>query len=233
MPFETVIKPPHLLAEVFADLIGRRVRESDPRSRFAVSLTGGSVAQAFFPALSAAPIDWNRIDWFWGDERAVPPTHPDSNYGLAAQLLFSRVPVPSGRIHRMEAEADDLDRAARGYEELLGSILGRAARFDVVLLGVGPDGHVCSLFPDHPALDERARLVVPIVDSPKPPPRRLTLTLPALAGAIVVIAAFGASKAAVMREAREDPGSRLPVALAARAAREAIFLIDEEAGRSG
>jgi 6-phosphogluconolactonase len=231
--FETIVKPPHLLAKEFVDRLGRWLGESDPRSPFGVSLTGGSVAQAFFPALAAAPIDWNRIEWFWGDERAVPPNHPDSNYGLAAHTLFSQIAVAPERIHRMKAEADDLNHAARDYEEELTSIAGRPPRVDLVLLGVGPDGHVCSLFPDHPALEERRRFVVPIVDSPKPPPRRLTLTLPALAGATVIVAAFGASKVAVIREARENAASRLPVALAARAAREAIFLIDDGAAGSG
>jgi 6-phosphogluconolactonase len=99
-----------------------------------------------------------------------------------------------------------------------------------VLLGVGPDGHVCSLFPGHPLLDEQHRFVAAILDSPKPPPRRLTLTLPALAAArLLVVAAFGEATAAVMREALEDPKSGLPVALALRGAKQALVLLDAAA----
>ncbi|MGH9145841.1 MAG: 6-phosphogluconolactonase, partial [Vicinamibacterales bacterium] len=109
----------------------------------------------------------------------------------------------------------------------LRTIAGSPPRVDMILLGVGPDGHVCSLFPGHPALDESSRLVVAVTDSAKPPPRRLTLTLPALAGtSLLVIAAFGNEKAAIVREALENPDSSLPVARAARQSRRTLFLLD-------
>ncbi len=207
------------------------------RGRFALALAGGSVAQAFLPALARAAVDWKRTDFFWGDERAVPPDHPDSNYGLARALWLKEAGIPAERIHRMPAEvgadggADTgLDAAARDYEAEMRNRLGTPPALDVVLLGVGPDGHVCSLFPGHPLLDEKARFVVAVTDSPKPPPRRLTLTLPALAAArLLVVAAFGAAKAAVMREALEDPASRFPVALALRQAKQALVLLDPAA----
>jgi 6-phosphogluconolactonase len=129
----------------------------------------------------------------------------------------------------MPADIPDLERAARDYEIEIVRALGESPRFDVVLLGVGPDGHVCSLFPGHPALRVTSRLVVAVNDSPKPPASRLTLTLAALAGADLFVAAFGKSKAAVAREALEEPGSLLPVGLAARAARTATFLLDSAA----
>jgi 6-phosphogluconolactonase len=129
-------------------------------------------------------------------------------------------------VHRMPADRPDLDEAARTYEADIARTIGAGASFDVVLLGVGPDGHVCSLFPGHPALDETARRVVAITDSPKPPPARVTLTIPALRGADIVVAAFGESKAEAIEGALDRPASRLPVARAAAVGRRAIFLLD-------
>ncbi len=109
-------------------------------------------------------------------------------------------------------------------------ILGAPPRLDLALLGVGPDGHVCSLFPGHPLLLEESRSVAVVDDSPKPPPRRLTLTLPVLAAAeLVVVAALGRGKAEVVREAVEESASALPVARVARRARRCVFLVDAEA----
>ena len=130
----------------------------------------------------------------------------------------------------MRADDDDKDAAARAYESILVEHAGSPPALDVALLGVGPDGHVCSLFPGHRLLQEEIRLVAPISDSPKPPPQRLTLTLPALAAArLLVVAVFGAAKARVMREALEDPASRLPVALVLRGATQALLLLDPPA----
>ncbi len=192
-------------------------------------LPGGSVAQAFLPVVAEAAIDWALVDVFWGDERAVPPDHPESNYRLADELLLERVGIDRARVHRMPADGADLDAGARAYEAELVRVLGDPPRFDVVLLGVGPDGHVCSLFPGHPALLETSRRVVAVTDSPKPPPGRLTLTLAALYGAEIYVAAFGPSKAVVVREALTTPASPLPVALAARAGKRAVFMLDTDA----
>lgn len=198
--------------------------------RFAVALPGGSVATTFFPRLAAARLDWARTHCFWGDERAVPPTDSASNYGIARALLLERVGVPPAHIHRMKAEAEDLDTAATEYANEMVRVLGTPPRLDIVLLGMGPDGHVCSLFPGHALLHDRGRWVEAVVDSPKPPPRRLTLTLPALtAAALVVVAALGEPKAAAVREALEDSASVLPVSLAVRGAPRALFLLDQAA----
>jgi 6-phosphogluconolactonase len=215
------------LARLLEDQAGRARKE---RGVYAVALPGGSAAGILFPELARAQCDWSRVAFFWGDERAVPPEHPDSNYGLARKLWLDPARVPAASVHRMPADAPDLKRAARSYEDEMTGVLGAPARLDMALLGVGPDGHVCSLFPGHPLLRERDRLVAPIEDSPKPPPRRLTLTLPALwAAEVVVVAALGEPKAAVLREALEDPASELPVALALRGARRAVLLLDPPA----
>ncbi|HEV7499393.1 MAG TPA: 6-phosphogluconolactonase, partial [Vicinamibacteria bacterium] len=165
-----------------------------------------------------------------GDERAVPPGHPDSNYGLARSLWLDPAGVPAERVHRMRADAPDLDEASADYAAVLERVAGGPPRLDLVLIGVGPDGHVCSLFPGHPLLEERARSVAAVEDSPKPPPRRMTLTLPVLIGAeLVVVVALGGGKAEIIRSALEDAQSRLPVALVAQQARETLFLLDGEA----
>jgi 6-phosphogluconolactonase len=213
------------LARVFVSRVEERFREL---GRLSLVLPGGSAAEAFCPALVHAKIRWRDVDLFWCDERAVPPDHPDSNYRLANELLLSRVPVDPARVHRMIGEAPELDAAAIEYEKRIVRASGAPPHVDIVLLGVGSDGHVCSLFPNHPSLDERSRLVVPIFNSPKPPPRRLTLTLAAIADAIVVVAAFDSSKADVINEALRDPDSSLPVARAARLAKKCLFLLGAE-----
>ena len=202
------------------------------RGRFSVALAGGSVASSYFARLAAAGVEWSRTDFFWGDERAVSPDHPESNFGAARRLWLEPAGVPAARIHRMEAEAADPERAALAYSETLAQVAGAPPRLDFVLLGLGADGHVCSLFPGHPALREETRSVLAIHDSPKPPRRRLTLTLAVLTAArLVVVAASGSRKGAVVREALEREDSALPVSLLARGARRLLFLLDVEAGR--
>jgi 6-phosphogluconolactonase len=231
MPFETIVRPIPALAAILAEEATNLARAATSEGRcFALVLPGGSVAEAFFPTLAVASINWRRVECFWSDERSVSPDDPRSNYRLATRLLFNHASVDRTRVHRMPAEAVDLDRAAETYEAELRTVLGPSPRFDMVLLGVGADGHICSLFPGHPALDEPARLVLAVTDSPKPPSRRLTLTLPALSGAsLVVVAAFGREKAPVVREALTDPQSGLPVARAARAGRRSLALLDSQA----
>jgi len=200
-------------------------RRFDELGRLSLALPGGSAAEAFCPALARARIRWRDVDLFWCDERAVPPDHADSNYRIAHELLLSRVEIDPARLHRMRADAPDLDAAAVEYETRIIRSSGAPPHLDVVLLGVGSDGHVCSLFPGHQALAEAHRLVVPVLDSPKPPPRRLTLTLPALARALIVVAAVDESKAAVVKEALDDPASDLPVARAIQIGQAGLFLL--------
>lgn len=208
----------------------------EARGRCVVLLTGGSLAPTFFPALAALPLDWRAVDFVWGDERAVPPDAADSNYRAARELWLDPAGVPQARRHRMPAERGDLEAAAAAYAaelEAVAGVAGGPPAVDVALLGVGPDGHVCSLFPGHPALDEGERWVMAVHDSPKPPPRRLTVTLPVLAAArSTVVAALGEGKAAAVAAALRDPASTLPVALVARRAQRALFLLDAAAAAS-
>ncbi len=225
---EVIVSPSPELARVFA---GRFTAESRAaiaaRGRFACALPGGSVAETFFPELVRAPVAWRQVEFFWCDERAVAPDDPESNYGLARRLLLDPVQADSRRVHRIEGERGDLSAAARAYDAEMLRILGDPPSVDLALLGLGPDGHVCSLFPGHPLLHERERRVAALADSPKPPARRITLTMRALELArCVCVAGFGDSKAEAIRAAIEDPASQLPVARALRAARHAFVLVD-------
>ena len=233
MNLELEVAPEEVLAASFRDLFVVLAQAALERhGRFAFALPGGSTAEAFLPPLARAALDWSRLDFFWGDERAVAPDHADSNYGLTRRLLLDRVGVDPERVHRVAGEAEDREAAAEDYERALLRIVGDPPRLDLALMGVGPDGHVCSLFPGHPVLAERTRWVAAVYDSPKPPPARITLTLKTLAAAeVVCVAAFDEAKAEALRSALEDPGSSLPVARVAREATRAVFMLDPAAAR--
>ena len=227
---ETFIATPAELACVFAERLVFAARRAQTDGRvLSLVLPGGSVAQAFLPVVAEARIDWALVELFWGDERAVPPDHPESNYRLADQLLLGRVSIDGARVHRMPADDADLDAGARAYEAELVRVLGdpttvrrraagrRAGRTRLLAVSGSPGAH------------ETSRRVVAVTDSPKPPRERLTLTLAALEGAEVYIAAFGASKAEAVREALTTSTSPLPVARAARAGARAVFMLDTDA----
>lgn len=215
-----------------AERLAADVEAEARRSRhgaFTIAIPGGSVASACFPRLAKLALDWSRVEVFWVDERAVPPTDSESNYRLARELWLDPASVPAGRIHRVPGEAADLGRAAREYARELIGLAGDPPRLDYVLLGVGPDGHVASLFPGHAALDDKGP-VLAIDDAPKPPARRLTLSLPAITAARrVAFVAFGEAKADVMRAALQDQTSPLPVARVVRDAARCLVLLDREA----
>ena len=228
---EVIVADASALARALLDRLSAAMGEAaSARIPLSMALPGGSAAEVLLPALAQAPLDWTRWDFFWSDERAVAPDHPDSNYGLAQRLFLGPIAVDPGRVHRMKAEDPDLEAAADAYEAELLSALGDPPILDFVLMGMGPDGHVCSLFPGHRALGEETRRVLAISDSPKPPPRRVTLSMPALEAAkVVCVAAFGEGKAEALRAALQDPGSTLPVARVARDARRVLFLLDPAA----
>ena len=147
--------------------------------RFAVALMGGSTPESFYQHLAtnfADQVPWTRVHIFWSDERYLAPDHPDSNVGMARKTFIDAVPIPEANVHAPRTDLPDPDDAARLYEEDVRSLLGHEPRFDWMLLGLGEDGHVASLFPGGAALEERDRLVVAVRDSPKPPPVRLTMT---------------------------------------------------------
>ena len=178
---------------------------------FRVALAGGTTpAQAY--ALLAAwpePLPWGHVQVFWGDERPVPPDHPDSNYRMAHEALLAHVAVPSAQVHRLRGEARDLAGAAAEYALALADAFGIPAdgpppRFDLVLLGMGAEGHTASLFPNSPVLASRAWVAAPFV--PALGMCRLTLTPAVLnAAAQVVFAVGGVSKASALRAVLRGP----------------------------
>jgi 6-phosphogluconolactonase len=175
--------------------------------RFAVALSGGSTPKMMYALLTgpdfSKELDWARVHVFWGDERCVPPDHPESNFRMAKEALLDKIALPPANVHRMRAE-EVPDPAADAYENEIKRFFalhsGQLPRFDLVLLGLGEDGHTASLFPGGRVLDERDRLVVaPYVE--KLQAHRLTLTLPVInAAARVIFLVAGASKAKVVRE---------------------------------
>ena len=225
---EIVVGPLDALRSDFAERTARLAQEAiTMRGRFSMAVPGGSLATALLPALVGASIDWANTDIFWCDERAVPHDDPQSNFGGALAGWLGTSSLHPARAHPMPGGTADLALAASEYAEELRRTLGTPPAIDLVLLGVGEDGHVASLFPGARALEERAAWVAAVIDAPKPPPRRLTLTVPVLQHArVICIAAFGASKRQVMRSALEVPACELPVARVLRLATRAWVLLD-------
>lgn len=231
MPTALQTAPIEQLAERFARVVesAARVAIAD-RGAFSIAVSGGSAAERLLPRLVRAAVDWRRVDVLWVDERAVPPDAEDSNYRVARSVWIDRVPLPVDRVHRMRGEEPDLEAAAAAYAAVVKAVAGDPPRIDLVLLGVGPDGHVASLFPGHRLLRVWDRPAAWLDDAPKPPPRRLTLTLPVLTGARrVVVFAAGATKADVIRESLGDGESELPLALATMGDAQVTYLLDPDA----
>ncbi len=208
--------------------------------RFSVALAGGSTPKGLYSLLAeemfSRYIDWSQVYFFWGDERCVPPDHTESNYRMVRLALLDQVPVPSGNIHRIHAEKEP-DQAAEAYEHTLRQFFkGRgdgSMSFDLVLLGMGDDGHTASLFPNTDVLDESEPRVtathVPQLDT-----WRITLTAPAInAARNIMFLVAGAGKAAVLQEVLEGPRQvrALPAQLINPTSGHLVWLLDEAAGR--
>lgn len=205
------------LREAAAERIVREGRRAvSERGRFLLVLTGGSTARPVYERLAQEParsaLDWGAVEVFFTDERCVPPSHPDSNFGMASAALLDRVPIPCERIHRMQGEDPNRERAAIAYEHrirtALGLARGEAPRFDLVLLGLGADAHVGSLFPGDPQAGWEERLVVAVEHRGDPPPSvdRISLALTALnAGRATVFVVSGSGKAGAVRAVLEGP----------------------------
>jgi len=215
------------LAEAAADFVILRLGEGlAARGRAGIALSGGRSPRGLYQRLASLPrvsqVDWSRVRIYFADERAVPPTDPESNFRMARETLIDPAHVPPRNVHRMKGEYPDLQVAVEEYEAHL------AEPLDVVILGVGPDGHIASLFPGSALLGERAHRVASVLDSPKPPARRLTLTPRALEEArSVVVLATGADKAEAVARALAETGELS--ATPARLVRDREWLVDRAA----
>ena len=174
-----------------------------------VALSGGSTPRRLYELLAREPfrrqIPWASVEFFWGDERTVPPDHPDSNFRMANEVLLAPLGISPARIHRIEAERPDRDAAARAYETELARVLGEPPRLDLVLLGLGADGHTASIFPQTPAVRERVRWVV-AHHVPALGADRITLTAPIInQAACVVFLVAGAEKATTAARVLHGP----------------------------
>ncbi len=232
-----------LAAAVAARLVTRVVDAQAASGRASVVLTGGGIGLAVLRQLAAAPaagaIDWSRVDLYWSDERFLPAGHPDRNESQAREALLDRVPVDSDRVHPMAASdgplGDDPDAAARDYAKLLAHHSRPedhwdVPSFDICLLGVGEEGHVASIFPGSPAVYETERTVVGVRGCPKPPPRRVSLTLPAIRAASEVwLVAVGAAKAAAVSMALAGSGEVQLPAAGVTGRRRTLWLLDRAA----
>lgn len=234
----------HADAELLAHAVAARlaVRLADAqaaRGTATVVLTGGRVATATYRALRDSPargvVDWPNVDVWWGDERFLPAGHPERNETQAHDALLDGVRIDVRRLHPMPAsdgpDGDDAESAAARYATSLAAAAGSQPlpHIDVLLLGVGEDGHVASIFPDHPANQEQ-RLVAAVRDSPKPPPVRITLTHPAINTADEVwLLAAGTGKASAVRKAITGSGTPPVPAAGVAGVASTRWLLDRDA----
>ncbi len=199
-----------LLTQSFEEWSAEGVEKDKPNFRKSCALSGEGTALVFLPALRNAAADWSRIALFWTDEFAVPATDPESNYGIAERMLLNPLGAQAPRAFRMPADQPSLGQAAMAYDVVLSREL-KTGPLDLALLGVGEDGHICALFPGHPALLADDLRVVAVEDAPRPPVRRLSLTLPFLLRTRKIwVIALGARKlpvlnAALLRTRRQTP----------------------------
>jgi 6-phosphogluconolactonase len=209
------------------------------RGVFNVALAGGSTPRQLYRRLVQPPyldgLDWLNIHFFFGDERCVPPDHPDSNYGMASETLLAHIPLPETNIHRIPGELPPTQAAEAYAAELQTAFGGLLPEFDLVLLGLGDDGHTASLFPGARALNETERWVTAVDHTTPPPPLlpRITLTLPVLnAARSVLFLVSGAAKAQVLARVLENkPDDPLPARQVKPVNGSLLFLADEEAAQ--
>lgn len=220
------------------EFVSQATKAVEGQNRFTVALSGGSTPRGLFSLLATTYRDrfpWDQMFFFWGDERHVPPDNAESNYRMVNESMLSKVPVPSKNVFRVPAEDPDANHAAETYEQTVRQFFGLPAgafpRFDLILLGMGPDGHTASLFPDSSAVQEKERLVVATwVEKFKTD--RITFTAPLINRAkVVMFLIAGADKAAALREVLEgnQPPKLYPSKLIHPTDGRSIWLVDKAA----
>ena len=234
----TIYPDTQTLSHEAAQFIVRLARESiAARGRFTIALSGGSTPKVLYGLLGSEPyrsqIDWSSVEIFWSDERCVPPDSEDSNYHLAEQVLLSKVPLSPHQVHRMPADQPDRDAASQAYTLEMQHTFGTNSipNFDLLQLGMGPEGHTASLFPHQESLHEQQRLVMPVT-VPKPPPPRLTFTPPLLnAARYVLFLVTGADKADAVQAVLEGEyhPDEYPTQIVRPTNGEVIWMLDSAA----
>ena len=240
---ETYIFPDSIqLGEAAAQRVAHISQEAiAQQGRFTVAFSGGSLPAILCPALVREPlrsqIDWSAWHVAWADERFVPLSNAESNYRLVREQLFDQVPIPSNQIFALNENLGNVEAAATAYQAQLAglfhSVPGQIPHFDVILLGMGPDGHVASLFPNHPLLQENGRWIAPICNSPKAPLQRITFTLPLLnAARHLLFIVTGSNKAEKVQAAlNHAPSPETPASLVKLVEGETAWFLDEGAGQ--
>lgn len=230
-PEIVVLPDPAALAREAADRFVALARSAiAAHGRFTVALSGGSTPQLLYEQLITRSIAWASVHVFWGDERCVPPEHPDSNYGLAQRALLSHVDIPTQNVHRLHGELDPV-QAAQHYTAELRAVFGTQPRFDLILLGLGTDAHTASLFPGTAAVHEQQRWVV-ANDVDKLQTKRLTLTPPIINDAAnVIFLIAGSDKAAALQSVWHGPRDpdRFPAQSVMPTSGRLIWLVDQAA----
>ena len=230
---------PQELFEAAAEEVGRAAHDAvTQRGRFTIALSGGSTPKSLYNLLATnarTSLPWDRMFFFWSDERHVPPTDPDSNYRMANEVMLSKIPAPASNVFRVPAENPDAKAAADAYEQTLRKVfalqIGQFPRFDLILLGMGPDGHTASLFPETPALRESSRLVVANwVEKLKA--HRITFTFPVInAARRIAFLVSGGDKAPALHSVLESdaPGEQYPAKLVGPTEGKLIWFVDRAA----
>jgi len=230
--------PQELFAAAAEEVIHAADEAIKVRGKFTLALSGGSTPKALYNLLATnarTALPWERMYFFWGDERHVPPNDPDSNYRMVTEAMLSKVPIPPANVFRIEAENPDASAAAAAYEQTLRKFFQLEAngvpRFDLILLGMGPDGHTASLFPATEGLKEKSRLVIANwVEKLKT--HRLSFTLPVLNAAhTVAFLVSGTDKAPALKAVLEgnDPGEQYPAKLVQPKDGKLIWFLDRAA----
>ena len=229
-PAEVVVVPDlAALADAAAARMEAIALEAPPGSRGTIALAGGSTPRAAYQHLGGRCPPWGRVEFFFSDERCVPPDDEGSNYRMAREALLDRIPLRPDQVHRILGELPPEEAAARAEEDLRASVPGSPFPvLDLIVLGMGHDGHTASLFPGAPELEERQRLMVPVHRPELPQPWRVSMTLPVLnAARRVLVLVGGAEKAPMVRRALAgDPG--IPAGLV-RPAGALTWLLTEDA----
>jgi 6-phosphogluconolactonase len=242
-PVVTILDDPEALARAAAEQFVRSAAVAVQRSgRFSVALAGGSTPRRLYELLAEDGafrngVRWEAVHLFWGDERHVPPDHLDSNYRMAYDAMIARLRIPDANVHRIRCELPDPQEIAAGYESELRSFFGeppgRVPRFDLILLGLGADGHTASLFPGTAAVHERVRLVVPNIP-PGSDRARITMTPVVLNQASEVqFLVSGPEKARALAAVLRGPSDvdRWPAQAVSPSVGNIVWLLDRDAAR--